>query len=271
IAWIKEKIPNSAEHIKKKLPSMYHQFKQLADIDITVEPMEVGPTTHYAMGGIRVDGDSQMSTTVPGLFAAGEVAAGLHGANRLGGNSLSDLLVFGKRAGEYAARFAREGGAPEVHADQVEEARREALAAFEREGGESPYKIQQDLQEMMQAKVGIIREEKEMLEAIDGIEALKARAAGVSIDGNRHYNPGWHTAVDLKNLLVCAEAVARCAVMRKESRGAQARADYPDKDPEWGKFNLVVKKGRDGRMEVRKEPVVPIREDLQKIIEEQQK
>jgi succinate dehydrogenase / fumarate reductase flavoprotein subunit len=270
ISWIKEKIPNAPEHIRKKLPSMYHQFKQLAGIDITVEPMEVGPTSHYAMGGIRVDGDSQMSTTVPGLFAAGECAAGLHGANRLGGNSLSDLLVFGKRAGEYAAKYAAEGRAAEVHAAQVEEARRSALAAFDRTGGEPPYKIQSDLQVMMQAKVGIIREEKEMLEALEALEALKQRARSCTIDGNRHYNPGWHTAIDLPNLLICAEATTRAAIERKESRGAQARADFPEKDAAHGKFNLVSKRGPGGEMQVRKEPVVPVREDLAKIIEEQQ-
>jgi succinate dehydrogenase flavoprotein subunit len=271
ISWIKEKVPNAPEHIKKKLPSMYHQFKQLADIDITAEPMEIGPTSHYAMGGVRGDGDTQMSTTVPGLFAAGECGGGLHGANRLGGNSLSDLIVFGKRAGEYAAKYAKENRAGEIHADQVEEARRAAVAPFDQKGGESPYKIQSDLQVMMQAKVGIIREEKEMLEAVEALEALKKRAHKVSIDGNRHYNPGWHTALDLPNLLTCAEAVTRAAIERKESRGAQARADFPEKDAAHGKFNLVSRRGPGGAMQVRKEPVVPVREDLQKIIEEQQK
>ncbi|HKE15569.1 MAG TPA: fumarate reductase/succinate dehydrogenase flavoprotein subunit [Kofleriaceae bacterium] len=271
IAWIKEKLPSAPEHIKKKLPSMYHQFKQLADIDITTEPMEVGPTTHYIMGGVRVDGDSQMSTTVPGLFAAGEVAAGLHGANRLGGNSLSDLLVFGKLAGEHAAKYARENRAGEVHAREVDEARAQALAAFDRPSGESPFKIQQELQDLMQDKVGIIREEKEMLQALEALEGFKRRAQAASIDGNRHYNPGWHTAVDLHNLLVCSEAVTRCAIERKESRGAQARADFPGKDDAHSKFNLIAVKGPDGGMQVRKQPVVPIREDLAAIIEENQK
>jgi succinate dehydrogenase / fumarate reductase flavoprotein subunit len=271
ISWIKEKIPNAPEHIRKKLPSMYHQFKQLAELDITTEPMEVGPTSHYAMGGINVDGDTQMCPTVPGLFAAGEVAAGLHGANRLGGNSLSDLIVFGKIAGEHAAKYAKEKSAGEVHAAQVDEARKSALAAFDRQGGEPPYKIQYELQAMMQDKVGIIREEKEMLQAIEALQAFKKRAGEVSIDGNRHYNPGWHTAVDLDNLLVCAEATARCAALRKESRGAQARSDFPDKDDAHGTFNLICKRGPDGSMQVRKEPVVPIREDLKAIIEEQQK
>ena len=183
IAWIKEKIPNAAEHIKRKLPSMYHQFKQLADLDITKEPMEIGPTTHYIMGGIRVNGDSQMSN-VPGLFAAGEAAAGLHGANRLGGNSLSDLIVFGKRAGEYAAKFAKEHGAGQINDAQVEDAARQALEPFERgakAGGsaEGPYQVQHDLQEMMQSLVGIVRREEEMVKALDGIrKTFAARRAG---------------------------------------------------------------------------------------------
>ena len=215
IAWIREKLKDSEEHIRKKLPSMYHQFKQLADIDITTEPMEVGPTTHYVMGGIRVDGDTQMST-LPGLFAAGECAAGLHGANRLGGNSLTDLLVFGKRAGEHAAAFASDNGPGNVDTAQAEAAARMALAPFDRgAAGEGPYAVQHDLQEMMQDLVGIVRREDEMLRALEGLEALKERASRVGVAGNREYNPGWHTALDLPNLLTVSEAVTRCALERQ--------------------------------------------------------
>src|ERR1019366_5915368 len=218
ITAIKDRVPNGAEHIRKKLPSMYHQFKQLADIDITKEPMEVGPTTHYMMGGIKVDGDSQM-TTVPGLFAAGECAAGLHGANRLGGNSLSDLLVFGRRAGEYAAQFAKNHPAGRIAVDGVDAIAREALAPFERGGGgEGPYRVQHDLQTMMQDLVGIVRREDEMRKALDGLAALRERAAKVGVAGNREFNPGWHTALDLKNLLAISEAIAKAALERKESR-----------------------------------------------------
>jgi succinate dehydrogenase / fumarate reductase flavoprotein subunit len=268
IAWIKEKLPDSAEHIKRKLPSMYHQFKQLADIDITKEPMEVGPTTHYVMGGVRVDGDTQMST-VPGLFAAGEVAAGLHGANRLGGNSLSDLLVFGNRAGEHAAAFASEHGAGSVNEAEIEEAARRALAPFEREpGGDGPYQMQHDLQAMMQDLVGIVRREDEMLRALDGLTKLKQRARQVAVNGNREYNPGWHTALDLDNLLTVSEAVTRAAIERKESRGAQFRDDYPAKDPAYATFNIVIKKGEDGTMELERVTLPPLRDELAAIIEE---
>jgi succinate dehydrogenase / fumarate reductase flavoprotein subunit len=271
IAWIKEKLgPKATEHIKKKLPSMYHQFMQLAGIDITQVPMEVGPTTHYIMGGIRVDGDTQM-TNVPGLFAAGECAAGLHGANRLGGNSLSDLVVFGKRAGEYAAKFAKEKGAVTIDAGQVEEAQRQAMAPFERGAGgdpEGPYKIQYALQETMQANVGIVRVEAEMKKALEDIQVLKKRAASVGVVGNREYNPGWHTALDLHNMLICSEAIAMCAVERKESRGGHFRDDFPDKDPNYAKFNLVVKKGADGRPQLRREPIKELRDDLKQVIEE---
>jgi succinate dehydrogenase / fumarate reductase flavoprotein subunit len=270
ISWIKEKLPNAEEHIKKKLPSMYHQFKQLADIDITKEPMEIGPTTHYIMGGIRVDADSQMST-VPGLFAAGECAAGLHGANRLGGNSLSDLLVFGKRAGEYASRFAREHAAGTVDAAVIDDAARAALAPFERgNGGEGPYAVQHELQEKMQDLVGIVRKDAEMLQALELIGRLKQRAAQVGVTGNREYNPGWHTAMDLANLLTCAEAVTRSAIERKESRGGHFRDDYPSKDAAFAGFNIVCRKGADGGMQIHRLPIPEMRADLKKVIEENQ-
>jgi len=271
ISWIKAKLPNAAEHIKRKLPSMYHQFKQLADIDITAEPMEVGPTTHYMMGGVRVDAESQMSS-VPGLFAAGECAAGLHGANRLGGNSLSDLLVFGKRAGAYAARFATEHGSGQIRADQVETAKRRALALFESDGrpdgAESPYRVQHDLQKLMQDLVGIVRHEDEMVRARDGIARLRERTTRVRVEGNRHYNAGWHTALALDNLLTVSEAITCAALERRESRGAHFREDHPGKDAAAGTFNLVVHKGPDGEMQVRREPIPEIRPDLKRIIEE---
>jgi succinate dehydrogenase / fumarate reductase flavoprotein subunit len=268
IAWISQRLPHADEHIKKKLPSMYHQFKQLADIDITKQPMEVGPTTHYAMGGIRVDADSQMST-VPGLFAAGECAAGLHGANRLGGNSLSDLLVFGKRAGEYAARFAQENGLPAISADQVDHAAREAVAPFERPAnGDGPFQIQQSLQDIMQDLVGIVRTEHDMKNALFVLTDLVARAANVHVQGNREYNPGWHTALDLRNLLTVSEAVTRAAIERKESRGAHFRDDFPNKDAEAGNFNLVIRRGSDGSMQLHREPIKEVRSDLRQIIEE---
>jgi succinate dehydrogenase / fumarate reductase flavoprotein subunit len=272
IAWIKEKIPNAAEHIKKKLPSMYHQFKQLADLDITKEPMEIGPTTHYIMGGIRVNGDSQMSN-VPGLFAAGEAAAGLHGANRLGGNSLSDLIVFGKRAGEFAAKFAKEHGAGQINDSQIEEAARKALEPFDRgakSGGsvEGPYQVQHDLQNMMQELVGIVRREDEMVRALDGIGKLSARAGRVAVYGHREYNPGWHTAIDLKNLMTVSEAITRSAIERKESRGGHFREDFPNKDAAAGKVNVVVKKNPDGTMNVRRETIPEMPAELKQVIEE---
>ena len=267
ISWIKQKLPKAEEHIKKKLPSMYHQFKQLADIDITKEPMEIGPTTHYVMGGVRVDGDTQMST-LPGLFAAGEVAAGLHGANRLGGNSLSDLLVFGKRAGDAAAEFSKKNKGAKIDASQVEQAAKNALEPFDRQGGEGPYQIQHDLQVMMQDLVGIVRREDEMRRALDGLSKLKQRATRAFSPGNREYNPGWHTALDLGNLLTISEAVTLAALERKESRGAHFRDDYPNKSAEEAKVNLVVLKGPDGNMKVERRPVIPVPAELQKIIEE---
>jgi succinate dehydrogenase / fumarate reductase flavoprotein subunit len=269
IAWIKDKLPNAAEHIKKKLPSMYHQFMQLANIDITTTPMEVGPTTHYIMGGIRVDGDTQMST-VPGLFAAGESAAGLHGANRLGGNSLSDLLVFGKRAGEHAAEFATAHGRTALDGAQVEAATRYALEPFDRPAtGDSPYKIQHELQDMMQDLVGIVRCEEEMVRALEGIDRLNARAKQVVVHGNREYNPGWHTALDLANLLTVSEAITRAAIERKESRGGHFRDDYPDKDKGYAAFNFLVRKGSDGGMQVIRQPIPPLPEELKAVIQEQ--
>ncbi len=267
IAWIKERIANSAEHIKRKLPSMYHQFKQLADIDITQEPMEVGPTTHYMMGGVRVDPDSQMSD-VPGLFAAGECGVGLHGANRLGGNSLSDLLVFGKRAGEYAARYAKEISLGAINPDEVALAAKQALAPFERDGAEGPYAVQYALQDMMQDLVGIVRQEKEMLLALERIEQLKARAQLVGVSGNREYNPGWHTALDLNNLLTVSEMVTRAALERKESRGAHFRDDYPAKDDKFGSFNIVIRKGPGGDPQIMREPIPEMPAELKQIIEE---
>jgi succinate dehydrogenase / fumarate reductase flavoprotein subunit len=267
IAWIKEKIGNAEEHIKKKLPSMYHQFKQLANVDITKEPMEVGPTTHYVMGGVRVDPDTQMST-VPGLFAAGEVGAGLHGANRLGGNSLSDLLVFGKRAGEYAAKFAKENAAGNMSEGDLEAAAAWALEPFARDPRQNPYQVQHDLQDMMQDLVGIVRVEDEMKRALEGLAGLKQRAAQAGVAGNREYNPGWHTALDLDNLLTVSEAVTLAAIERKESRGGHFRDDYPDKDPAYATFNILISKGPDGEMQVRRQPLPPMRDDLKQIIEE---
>ena len=268
IAWIKEKIPNAAEHIKRKLPSMYHQFKELAGVDITKEPMEVGPTTHYIMGGVKVNADSQM-TSIPGLFATGECAAGLHGANRLGGNSLSDLLVFGKRAGEYAAKYAKENGEITVDENQVNEIATWALAPFERgSAGENPFALQDELQEMMQDLVGIVRNENDLVTSIEKLHELESRVAHVGCNGNRGYNPGWHTAMELKHMLTVAKAIALSAKERKESRGGHFREDYPDKSTEFSKVNVTLKKDGTGNIEVRQVPKAEVREDLKQIIEE---
>ncbi len=243
IAWIKEKLPNAPDHIRRKLPSMYHQFKELAGIDITTEAMEVGPTTHYVMGGVRVDADTQMST-LPGLFAAGECAAGINGANRLGGNSLSDLLVFGKRAGEYAADFAKKNGTVKLDERQIETATSRALAPFERgAAAENPFKIQQDLQGTMQDLVGIVRMENEMVQALARVAEYKKRAENAGVTGHREYHTGWHTALDLRNLLIVSEAITLSAIDRKESRGGHFRQDYPDKAAAFGTINIVTKKG----------------------------
>ena len=274
IAWIKERLPKAEEHIRRKLPSMYHQFMQLAGIDITKDPMEVGPTTHYIMGGIRVDGTTQMST-VPGLFACGECAAGLHGANRLGGNSLSDLLVFGRRAGEHAALFAKEHASATVNEGEAAATIKRALAPFERGGsgegagaGGGAYQIQHQLQETMQDMVGIVRREDEMRKALEVVGQLQARAADVGVSGNREYNPGWHTALDLTHLLTVSEAITRSAIERKESRGGHFRDDYPDRSPEYGAFNHVVRKRPDGTMQMERAPIPPMPDELKAIIEE---
>jgi succinate dehydrogenase / fumarate reductase, flavoprotein subunit len=268
IAWIKARIANGAEHIKKKLPSMYHQFKQLADLDITEEPMEVGPTTHYVMGGVKVDADTQMST-VPGLFAAGECAAGINGANRLGGNSLSDIIVFGKRAGEYAAQWAKRQAGASVDGRHVDEAARLALQPFERgASGEGPYQVQYSLQELMQDLVGIVRNESDMQRALEGLGPLRERASRVGVGGHREYNPGWHAAIDLHNLLTVSEAITRTAIERRESRGGHFREDFPDKDPHFATLNFIVRKGREGRMEVTSAPIPEMPAELKQIIEE---
>src|SRR5882672_2374202 len=268
ISWIKSRVAKGAEHIKKKLPSMYHQFKKLADIDITQVPMEVGPTTHYMMGGIRVDPDSQMSSEVPGLFAAGECEAGLHGANRLGGNSLSDLLEFGKRAGDYAAQFAKDNSLGKVNMEELKAAEKQALEPFEHDGSEGPFAVQYALQEMMQELVGIVRQEQEMLQALDRIQQLKTRSGRVGVGGNREYNGGWHTAIDLHHLLTVSETITRAALERKESRGAHFRDDYPAKDDKFGQFNILVRKRADGGMQLTREPLPAMPAELKQIIQE---
>ncbi|HEY7184732.1 MAG TPA: succinate dehydrogenase flavoprotein subunit [Blastocatellia bacterium] len=256
-----------AEYVKRKLPSMYHQFKDLADVDITQGPMEVGPTCHYVMGGINVEGETQAST-VPGLYAAGEVAAGLHGANRLGGNSLSDLLVFGRRAGMAAAQYAKRVAPPAVDNAQVEAAAREMLEPFERTGGESPYEIHRDLQETMQNLVGIFRNEEDLAKSFVHLEELKERAKKARVDGSRLFNPGWHLARDLKAMLIVSEAVALSARERKESRGAHARIDYEKTDDEkWGKLNNIIVRDGDGlKLFQRETPRMP--DDLKQILAE---
>jgi succinate dehydrogenase / fumarate reductase, flavoprotein subunit len=257
----------SAEYIKRRLPSMYHQFLQLADVDITKEAMEVGPTCHYMMGGVRVGAESQAST-VPGLFAAGEVGGGMHGANRLGGNSLSDLLVFGRRAGEHAARYARElTTTPAVEPGDVEELARQALRPFDEAGGENPYAIQQDLQECMQNLVGIIRTEDELEKALGELTLLQERTARVQVEGHRQYNPGWHLALDLRSLLAVSECIAMAARERRESRGAQTRDDYPDTDPKFGRATVVVRQ-REGTLRLALEPLPTMPDDLAQLLEE---
>jgi succinate dehydrogenase / fumarate reductase flavoprotein subunit len=258
----------SADYIQKRLPSMYHQFKELAGVDITKEPMEVGPTCHYFMGGVRVDADTT-ATTVPGLFAAGEVAAGLHGANRLGGNSLSDLLVFGRRAGQYAAEYAKKSsGRIAVNKDEIDGMARELLQPFNGKGGENPYSIHMELQDCMQNLVGIIRTESELKKALVVIAQLRERLGSVTVEGNRQYNPGWHLALDLRTLLAVSEACTLSAIERKESRGGHTREDYPETDPKLGKVNMVTRKKNDA-LAITQEPLPEMPEELKKLLEEQ--
>jgi succinate dehydrogenase / fumarate reductase flavoprotein subunit len=255
-----------ADYIKRRLPSMYHQFKELADVDITKEQMEIGPTLHYIMGGVRVDPDTA-AATVPGLYAAGEVAAGMHGANRLGGNSLSDLLVFGRRAGHAAAEYAKGASAGRVDDTQVDALARQLTEPFERQGEESAYAIHEDLQNTMQGLVGIIRTKDELEEALAELERLRTRAARVRVTGSRRYNPGWHLALDLENLIGISEVVARSALIRTESRGGHTREDFPKADAEWGTKNVVTRK-RDGRLVLTTEPIPAVPPELRELIGE---
>jgi len=255
-----------AEYVKKKLPSMYHQFKELADVDITAGPMEVGPTLHYMMGGIRVEAETAQSS-LPGLFAAGEAAAGLHGANRLGGNSLSDLLVFGRRAGLAAAQHAKEVAAPKLDEGQIGAGETEALSAFQRQGGENPYAVHRDLQTVMQNLVGIFRVREDMEKALVELAKLKERAAHTSIEGSRMFNPGWHMAIELKSMLTVSEAVTRSALVREESRGAHSRIDFPELSPEWGTKNNIT--SRDGNaMGLRQERLTELPAELKQVLAE---
>jgi succinate dehydrogenase / fumarate reductase, flavoprotein subunit len=267
--WLDIASRRTPEYIRKRLPSMYHQFKELADVDITREAMEIGPTCHYVMGGVEVEPDTE-AATVAGLYAAGEVAGGMHGSNRLGGNSLSDLLVFGRRAGiaaaEHAARTAARAPVPDA---ELQDAAQAALAPFAREGGENPYTVQHDLQQTMHDLVGIIRTEAEMKGALERIAQLKERVANLSVEGHRQYNPGWHLALDLPHMLVVSECIARAALERQESRGGHTRDDFPAADPEWATINLICTRGPEGDVVVRRQPLPPMPSDLAEIFEEQ--
>jgi succinate dehydrogenase / fumarate reductase, flavoprotein subunit len=254
------------EFIKRRLPSMYHQFKELADVDITVEPMEVGPTCHYIMGGVRNEADT-CATSVAGLYVAGEVAAGMHGANRLGGNSLSDLVVFGRRAGLAAAEYALGASPGSVDDAAIEEVAKDLLAPLDGDGNENPYTIHHDLQETMQANVGIVRKKDELETALADIEKFKERLKKVKVDGNRHFNPGWHLALDLRSMLIVSEACAKSALARNESRGGHTREDFPKTDPEFGKINHVITR-KNGEMHLRTEPLPQMPDDLKPIFEE---
>jgi succinate dehydrogenase flavoprotein subunit len=252
------------EDIKKKLPSMYHQFKELADVDITTDPMEVGPTCHYMMGGVRVNDDTQEST-VPGLFAAGEVGGGMHGANRLGGNSLSDLLVFGKRAGEFAAKMAKTTPQGQINRDNVEREAAEALKCFGDGQAENPYAIHEDLRAVMQSLVGIVRTDEDLRAALVKISELRTRAAKAKVGGNIQYNPGWHLALDLKNMLDISEAVTKAALERTESRGGHTREDFPETEKDWGKVNCIVRQNKDG-INVTREPLPEMPPELAELL-----
>jgi succinate dehydrogenase / fumarate reductase flavoprotein subunit len=256
----------TAEAIKKKLPSMYHQFKELADVDITTDPMEVGPTCHYTMGGIRVDPETQ-ETTIKGLFACGEVAGGMHGSNRLGGNSLSDLLVFGKRAGEYAAQLSKDVSLGSIDDSEVESLAQIAQQPFAREGGENPYVVHEELRAAMQNLVGIVRTKNDLEQALERIAALREKAFSVSITGNMQFNPGWHLALDLSNMLDISEVVTRAALLREESRGGHTREDYPDSDAQWGQYNQVARL-RGGEIEIEKVPLPEMPDELKKLLED---
>ena len=256
----------TADAIKKKLPSMYHQFKELADVDITTDPMEVGPTCHYTMGGVRVDPETQ-ETTIRGLFACGEVAGGMHGSNRLGGNSLSDLLVFGKRAGEFAAQSAEATSLGSIDQSEVESLAQTAQRPFAIESGENPYAVHEELRSTMQNLVGIVRTKSDLQAALEKIAELKDKAARVSITGNMQFNPGWHLALDLHNMLDISEVVTIAALQREESRGGHTREDFPDSDPEWGKYNQVAS-WRDGRTEVTKSPLPEMPDELKQLLKD---
>jgi succinate dehydrogenase / fumarate reductase flavoprotein subunit len=258
----------TAEDIKKKLPAMYHQFKELGDVDITKEPMEVGPTAHYTMGGVRVDPETQESR-VKGLFAAGECAAGMHGSNRLGGNSLSDLLVFGRIAGKYAGEYAKNAQPLKIENDEIEAAVKEALAPFERETGKNPFAVHEELMNMMQANVGIMRNEEDLKKALSELEKLNQTMKTLRVEGNRHFNAGWHETIDLRNMLIVSEAMARAALMRKESRGGHAREDFTEMDKEkWGKVNIVLRK-RGEEMQAEEVPLPPLPPEIKKVLEEE--
>ena len=258
------------EYIQKRLPSMYHQFKELAQVDITSEPMEIGPTCHYVMGGVEVDPDSAESK-VKGLYAAGEVAGGMHGANRLGGNSLGDLLVFGKRAGDYAAEYAKSlaGSRPAISEADLDRSAQENLTPFNNESGENPYTVHQELQQVMQNLVGIIRNEEELASAIKEVDGLRHRIDNISVEGHRQYNPGWNLAIDLRNMLLVSEAVAKAALERKESRGGHTRDDYPMTDYDyWGKRNLICELAPTGEVATREQPLPEPPAELAELLED---